>query len=288
MVSNTSDIVEYVEGSLIQHGPYNDRIYLMKLGASDPERIATRLIEKAVEAGYSKIFAKIPDFAEPVFLRHGFQEEAHIPEFYNGRTGAAFLGFYIDKQRASDERHVSLDALLDICVKHQPEVADLPENFFLRRCSKEDVDQIAQVYSMVFPTYPFPIDDPFYINRTMKTNVDYFGIEAFGKLIALSSAERDEEAKNVEMTDFATLPAWRGYGLATHLLQAMEDAMQARNIKTAYTIARSASPGINIAFAKTGYRYAGRVINNTNISGQIESMNIWYKRLLGADSRTGT
>lgn len=286
MVSKTSDILEYIEGSLVQHGHYNDRIYLMKLGAFDPERIAVRLIEKAVEAGYSKIFAKIPDFAEPVFFRHGFKEEARIPEFYNGRTGAAFLGFYLDKQRARDERLVSLDALLDACLKHQPAVADLPDGFFLRRCSKEDVDQIARVYSIVFPTYPFPIDDPFYINRTMTTNVDYFGIEAFGKLIALSSAERDEEAENVEMTDFATLPDWRGHGLATHLLKAMEDAMQAQNMKTAYTIARSASPGMNIAFAKAGYRYAGRVINNTNISGQIESMNIWYKPLVGARSRT--
>ncbi|MBN2707184.1 MAG: hypothetical protein JXR89_12200 [Deltaproteobacteria bacterium] len=29
------------------------------------------------------------------------------------------------------------------------------------------------------------------------------------------------------------------------------------------------------------YHYAGHLRNNTNISGQIESMNVWYKRLGG-------
>jgi hypothetical protein len=57
--------------------------------------------------------------------------------------------------------------------------------------------------------------------------------------------------------------------------------MRARNMKTPYTIARSASPGMNVTFVKSGYRYGGRVINNTNISGRIESMNVWYKHLAG-------
>jgi hypothetical protein len=59
----------------------------------------------------------------------------------------------------------------------------------------------------------------------------------------------------------------------------MEKAVAAKCIKTAYTIARAASPGINITFARQGYRYGGRLINNTNISGRIESMNIWYKSM---------
>ncbi len=37
--------------------------------------------------------------------------------------------------------------------------------------------------------------------------------------------------------------------------------------------------GMNITFAKTGYTYAGTLINNTNISGRLESMNVWYKHI---------
>jgi len=57
--------------------------------------------------------------------------------------------------------------------------------------------------------------------------------------------------------------------------------MKNKGIKTAYTIARAMSAGMNVTFSKTGYRFGGRLKNNTNISGNIESMNVWYKYLIG-------
>lgn len=114
----------------------------------------------------------------------------------------------------------------------------------------------------------------------MNENVIYFGLWRQSKIVALSSAEMDIESSNAEMTDFATLPGYRGKGLAAFLLQQMESEMRKRHIKTAYTIARALSFGMNITFAKMGYRYSGTLINNTNISGRFESMNVWYKSLL--------
>ncbi|MFW5803052.1 MAG: hypothetical protein ACOCWJ_03955 [Verrucomicrobiota bacterium] len=55
--------------------------------------------------------------------------------------------------------------------------------------------------------------------------------------------------------------------------------MTQRGLRTAYTIARALSPGMNITVARCGYTFAGTLTNNTNISGQIESMNIWHKSL---------
>ena len=69
------------------------------------------------------------------------------------------------------------------------------------------------------------------------------------------------------MTDFATHPSHRSQGLASFLLYEMEQEMTKRGIKTAYTIARSVSYGMNITFAKHAYTLAGTLINNTNISG---------------------
>ena len=57
--------------------------------------------------------------------------------------------------------------------------------------------------------------------------------------------------------------------------------MQRRGILTAYTIARSLSYGMNITFARQGYRFGGTLTNNTEISGAIESMNVWYRSLAG-------
>ena len=39
------------------------------------------------------------------------------------------------------------------------------------------------------------------------------------------------------------------------------------------------SAGMNITFSKNGYKYGGTLVNNTDISGQIESMNVWFKNL---------
>jgi hypothetical protein len=60
----------------------------------------------------------------------------------------------------------------------------------------------------------------------------------------------------------------------------MEKHMIDNNIITSYTIARAKSPGMNITFARNGYEYSGTLINNTQISGKIESMNVWLKTLL--------
>lgn len=36
---------------------------------------------------------------------------------------------------------------------------------------------------------------------------------------------------------------------------------------------------MNVTFSKLNYNYGGTLINNTNISGDLESMNVWYKIL---------
>ena len=113
----------------------------------------------------------------------------------------------------------------------------------------------------------------------MRSHVAYFSVEIDGRLQALSSSEMDVDGQNTEMTDFATLPESLGQGLAALLLASMEVDSAERGIKTAYTIARAVSPGMNITFARLGYEFGGQLVNNTQISGSIESMNVWYKPL---------
>jgi putative beta-lysine N-acetyltransferase len=87
------------------------------------------------------------------------------------------------------------------------------------------------------------------------------------------------ENKNAEMTDFATLPKHRGKNLSYFLLKAMEKEMAVQDYKTLFTIARSASVGMNATFARRDYEFAGTLVNNTLIGEDIESMNVWYKHL---------
>lgn len=277
-----NDTITKIGNSLVQHGSYNDRIYLMKLSQDDLPEIITDLDTLASQEKYSKVFAKLPDYAKDAFLAQGYVIEASIPKFYHGSQAAYFMAKYFSETRKQIQRSDELNDVLRATKSKFSEetiLVSLSEDFKARECRLSDISEIAQLYQKVFATYPFPIQDPNYIAETMADNVIYFGVWHNQSLIALSSSEMDLHASNVEMTDFATLPDYRGHNLSTYLLQTMELQMKKRDIKTAYTIARSLSFGMNITFAKMGYLYGGTLINNTNISGNLESMNVWYKHL---------
>lgn len=276
------DRCETLGHSQIQHGPYSNRIYLMKLDKNDLPGIVKKLDGLAIQKGYTKLFAKVPAEAETDFISRGYLREASIPGFYQGREDALFLGKYLDPSRAEPGNREELEevrALAEARARKVPEECELPGGFSMLSCALEHAEAMSHVYKIVFPSYPFPIHDPGYLRETMSSHVDYFGIFRDGELVALSSSEMDLKGSNVEMTDFATLPEYRGQGLAGFLLQEMEKAMKKREIHTAYTIARAVSPGMNITFSRRGYEYGGTLVNNTHISGRIESMNIWYKPL---------
>jgi putative beta-lysine N-acetyltransferase len=294
----TRDTITTIGNSIIQHGKFNDRIYLMKLAKKDFPTIIEELDKIALKNEYSKIFAKIPKFAKDEFVNNGYIIEAHIPKFYNRYISAYFMGKYFTESRKMyDNRIEEINKILDtaklygkeklkekIKDKKENTKINLPYGFDYVICNKSHIYQISDIYKKVFNTYPFPIYDHEYIANTMDDNFIYFGIQKNDKIIAISSCEMDIDSQNVEMTDFATLPEYQGKGFALYLLYKMEQEMIKKDIKTAYTIARAISYGVNIIFAKMVYNYGGTLYNNTNIStesasGNFESMNVWYKYL---------
>jgi hypothetical protein len=58
----------------------------------------------------------------------------------------------------------------------------------------------------------------------------------------------------------------------------MEQELAKAGCQTFYTIARLHSLPMNKTFMNMAYRYSGTLINNTQIMGKIESMNVWYKK----------
>lgn len=277
-----SDTIVTLGSSLIQHGTFNDRIYLLKLAQADFPQIITELDRLAQSKGYSKIFAKIPADVKDAFLEQGYTAEAVIPHFYNGRQTAYFLGKYFSSERKTAKDGAEVKKVLALAQAKsgiKPQSSVLPEGFAYRECRANDIREITELYKKVFETYPFPIHDPAYIEQTMNNNVTYFGVWHEESLVALASAEMDRKAGNAEMTDFAALPDYRSKGLSSFLLQTMEKYIKKLGLKTAYTIARALSYGMNVTFAKMGYTYSGTLVNNTNISGRLESMNVWYKQL---------
>jgi len=277
-----SDTIEHIGKSLIQHGPSNDRVYVMKLYEQDVSAVLETIERLQEKYQYSKVFAKISSHFESSFLDRGFLREAAIPLFFDAHD-AVFLGkfFTANRQSVPADVQLTVDNVLETArSKTTVPAQDLSDgNRTMRLLGNDDAVLLADLYRTVFPSYPFPIFDPAYLKETMAEHIYYYGVFENSDLIAASSAETDPSARAVEMTDFATLPKARGSNTAGALLNLMEIDMAEKGFRCAYTIARSVSYGMNCTFSKAGYQYGGTLKNNTHISGSIECMNVWYKRL---------
>lgn len=281
------DTIAKLGNSKIQHGSQNDRIYLMHLAMEDMPEILTKLDVMACTCGYTKIFAKVPKSFYKDFLESGYVSEATVLGFYKNSEDCVFMSKFLDSKRSEQVDSVQNKKVLEVASSkktNNPEELQLKDctlsdEFTFRKATPSDAHKMAEIYSQVFDSYPFPVFNAEYIKETMNDNVVYFGIWSGDQLIALSSCEMCLEDKNVEMTDFAILPKYRGYKFSHFLLEEMEKEMRKKNMNTAYTIARSNSFGMNSTFAKCGYGYGGMLVKNTQIGGKIEDMNVWFKSI---------
>ncbi|MEQ8364511.1 MAG: putative beta-lysine N-acetyltransferase [Cyclobacteriaceae bacterium] len=275
------DKVEKLEGSVIQHGPNNDRVYLMKLAEKDAPVIIDKMHDLSLMKKYTKIFAKVPGKMVNEFIDNDFKKEATIPKFFKGKEPAHFVSRFMGAARSflSSAKKQKIKKNIEVALtKKDQNGLSRPEAEF-RALEHDDAEQLVNLYEKTFKVYPFPIFDESYIKKTMDENIDYYGAFMGDELVAASSAEKDIENKNAEMTDFATLPKHRGKNLSYFLLKEMEEEMMAQDYKTLFTIARAESIGMNATFARTDYEFAGTLVNNTLIGENIESMNVWYKHL---------
>lgn len=279
-----NDTVCTLGSSVIQHGKLNDRVYLMKLSPDDIPAIVMEMIDGIAEKyGYSKSFAKVTADTADIFTENGYKTEAVVPGFFSGKNDGCFLSKYYRPERGEIEASCKdeierilgdTEKIRDTGILNKTETDP-----GIRISGKEDADALAGLYSQVFESYPFPIHDPGYIRQTMNENIRYFGIWKDDTLLAASSCETDISGLNVEMTDFAVSPEYRGNGYAGLLLEKMETEMKNDGFITSYTIARAAHEPVNRLFARSGYSFCGTLKNNTNICGSFESMNVWYKKI---------
>lgn len=275
------DIIQNIEGSVVQHGPHNNRIYLIRLNPSSTHKLITTLDDMAIKNGYGKIFAKIPEPSWGMFKSAGYTKEAVVPGFFTGKIDGFFVAKYFCPARQKAQNNENP-------FKLTRQTGEKPTHFIERSgsatgcvvsCKPSDIADMSAIYQKTFKSYPFPIQKPAYIKRMMREGVLYYCIRIEDRMAAIAAAEIDLTCKNVEMTDFATSPKWRGLGLAGMLLNYMDRKARELGIKTAYTIARAESKGMNSVFQNNGYNYAGLLKNNTQICGSIQSMTVWYKHL---------
>jgi putative beta-lysine N-acetyltransferase len=274
-----ADTITTLGHSRIQFGPLNDRVYLMELDCRDLPGVVAKLVQLARGSGLTKICAKVPLSAGADFVSRGFVQEALAPGLFQGRVDGLFLARFMEEWRSVPDPQWPRPGTTQDEGSHQAQSSLSSSRFEVREMGQDRVQAMAEVFRHQFSAYPFPVSDPDYLQACLQTHVRFFGIEVQGRIAALASSETNTRERYVEMTDFITLPAFRGLGLATALLQTMEQDMAALGFITAFSIARAGSAGMNATFARQGYVYGGRLVKNTCFNGRLEDMNVWVKRL---------
>jgi len=98
-------------------------------------------------------------------------------------------------------------------------------------------------------------------------------------VVSCSSADLVPLALSAELTDCATAMAHRGQGHVRVLLQQLMNDLIDLDYCSAFSMARAGETGMNIAFARLGFRFCGRMIQSVRIGNGVEDMNVWFRVL---------
>lgn len=224
------------------------------------------------------VYARAEAYAQ--WLQQGFRKEAIIRSFFRDGADAHLWTIYPDAARCRDvhaARHARIlsQALArDRVVERQP----LPASYVSQSAVEKHAWDLAALLRDTFDDYPTPIHGA-YIKDQIAAGRNCFRIIRDGDgALAAASAEMDFQRMTAELTDCMTRPADRGRGLMSRLLCELEHALlKEHGIRHFYSIARADEVGINCVFAKCGYEFTGRLINNCRMPNGWESMNVWCK-----------
>lgn len=259
---------------------FNRRIRVVNYSGPDIAGLVRRLEYLARANQFDKVFLKARADEWEKFLPHGFMLEGIFKYYFQGEHAYCLSRFYSQERRLSfryeEEDEIMAKAHELEVLKELPQI---PEGYSLRAAVPGDIPEICELYSKVFKTYPIPLNQPPYLEMLMAMDYIFLVIEHEGRIVSCASADIDLNNKNAEITDCASLPECRGKGLMAAIIAALEEELKTREIGCLYSLARALSPGMNMVFKKLGYTYSGRLVNNCDIFGKMEDMNLWVKKL---------
>jgi putative beta-lysine N-acetyltransferase len=281
-VVQSRDTYPHSTGAIeLLYDPYNRRLKFFDMTPQDvavSPRIASCVLADTVAQLYSKLIVySRADLRGWEAL--GFKREAEIWGFFGNGDNAELWVKYPAQARAHDAELATNDQVLELA-KSKPHTEPLlPAGFTCAPARIEEAAEIADMMRKTFPDYPTPIT-PEYVAKNMRERVFHFRIvrNGDGSLVASASAEMHHTRKSAELTDCATRPDHRGKGLMSAILRNLERDLAAEfGITDVYTIARANQAGMNCSFAKLGYTYTGRLVNNCRMPEGYESMNVWCR-----------
>lgn len=259
--------------------PYSRRLKIYNPRIDDDSHAwISPFLSLGVQRGCDKIIFYMQENEGHLLTDH-FHLEAKIKGFFDGQDAYIYASFLhplrnlpIDE---SKESYVLKTALNDS--KQHRSLLPLPVNYLMRTPNQHDAESMAALYRTVFQTYPTPMHDPNFIRDIMQQQVYFTVVEHKGQIVSACSADVMPPYLSAEMSDCATHADHRGQGLLSHPFTHLSTKMQNMGIKTLFSYSRSLSMGMNLINKRQGFIYGGKMVQNSNISGRLESMNVWYK-----------
>ncbi len=260
---------------------YNQRIKVLSYQAVDYSELVLALRWLAEANGFDKIIAMGTHEDWQQFLRFGYVLEAVVRHYHSGEDAYVVSKFRSQERLTSSSLMEEILLIERIMAEHDGVVpaTPLPANVKLRMATQSDLLQLVEIYGEIFETYPSPLMHASYLQAILQTESLFAVCTIDDRIVATASAELHPSDLAAELTDCATRVEARGKGLMTHLLRRLELELSARGYICAYTMARARSYGMNVVFCRMGYTFMGRLVNNCDIFGAYEDMNIWVRRL---------
>ncbi len=259
----------------------NSRLKVLKYN-----QLSVNMIMNAVSLARTEKFGKVLVNCRLKDLKYfkeaGFVIEGMINGFFKGED-AYCMSLFLDKEREQSKNKEKEDEILELCFEKERILVppDLNCEYKIRNSIENDIPQMVKLFKTVFKTYPSPIFDQDYLKKIMNKKVLFKVALKDNMIVSIASADMDKENLNAEITDCATYPEYRGQGLLSNLAYMLEKELVERKFNTLYSLSRAINAGINISLGKLGYDYGGRLVNNCDICGGFEDMNIWVKKIKG-------
>lgn len=239
-----------------------------------------RIIHYASMQHLGKVICNCDDDSSEIFSDAGFKLEGKINGFFKGKD-ASCMSYFINSNREVCSNFIEKNSLVKKCldVKNTFTTGHSNLNYNIRNANKNDIKEMIKLFSTVFSTYPSPIYDEEFLKETMNKKVLYKVAIYDGKIISIASADMDIENLNAEITDCATYPSYSGNGVLSNIIHSLECDLKSKGFMTLYSLSRAINPSINFVLSKHNYTFTGRMVNNCNICGTFEDMNIWVKNI---------
>lgn len=266
-------------GNTIRFGKLNDRVYITDATIEVPNTFHNEVESFAKEGGYSKIIAKVKGAQVLPFLKRGYQIEATVPGYF-GLQDAIFISRFFDEERAScDHMDLSDGIINEVQNVDSWEPGSFAQPVLFRKCNQSDVRALSKLYQLAFSSYGSPIGDENYIKNSIDSGVDYFCVEYMNAIVACVRIEYEKDAPNARLYDTVVLSQFRNEGIASALIFEASKYLKNNDVQFIYSVCRASSFAINKVFARLGFEYGGRLINNNLVNNKLVSMNVWSQKL---------